>query len=296
MAEGKKTPAWRSDVSARRGSTTQRPASPQSRPRRQATPRYSQSEITRNRVIAVVILALAVVLLVSLVSCAVRGCGSDAAKEQASGESASASAPAVDTTASQVSSQTSTAVLGADEGVEDPWVEGGRFTTGDAELDQLVKDWCDDNSNPDLTCEENAFNAYCGAMWKDFIERDDNQYPMGTDWDIAYAKQIMNEGGSNCYEQAAIGEFILKYFGYEEAYAEPCFILRQSGEYGNHGLIYVTDKDGRKCLCDPAFGANGWMLDADIYTVKLIDIGQDRSELTIAPFEEVVPAPWEDLV
>ena len=302
MAEGKKTPAGRSDAPARRGaaqrggSPVQRPAPSQSRSRRQAAPRYSKAEITRNRIIAVVILVLAVVLLVSLVSCAVKGCGQDSAKEQAAASGASASAVAEASSASQTSQQASTAALAAGEGVEDPWVEGGRFTTGDDELDHLVKDWCDDNSNPDLTREENAFNAYCGAMWKDFIERDNNQYPMGVGWDITYAKQIMNEGGGNCYEQAAIGEFILKYFGYTEAYAEPCFILRQSGEYGNHGLIYVTDKDGRKCLCDPAFGANGWMLDADIYKVKLIDIGQDRSELTIAPFEEVVPAPWQDLV
>ena len=49
---------------------------------------------------------------------------------------------------------------------------------------------------------------------------------------------------------------------------------------------------GLRANCDVAFGANGWMLDADIYTVKLMDVGQDASEHSIANFEEVVPAPW----
>lgn len=269
--------------------------------RRPSQPRYSKQEILRNRIIAVVVLVALLALAIGLVTCVARGLSGSGDTQASSASNAAASAAASEASASQSADQAADQASGqaataAAAGVDDPWVEGGRFTTGDAELDQIVKDWCDGNSRDDLDAADNAFNAYCGAMWADFIERDDNQYPWGESWDITYAKQIMTEGGGNCYEQAAIGEFILKYFGYTEVYAEPCFILRQSGEYGNHGLLYVTDKDGRKCLCDPAFGANGWMLDADIYTVKLIDIGQDRAELTIAPFEEVVPAPWADLV
>lgn len=180
-------------------------------------------------------------------------------------------------------------------GVADPWVPSGLFTTGDAELDQYVKDYCDSNSTEGESAAENARTAFMRSTWTDFEERDNNQYPIGPTWDIEYAKQFVTEGTGNCFEVVAFDEFVLKYFGYKEAYAEPCFILRQSGEYGDHGLLYVTDFDGRKCLCDVAFGANGWLLDADVYTVKLMDVGQDPSEFKIADFEEVVPAPWMNM-
>lgn len=255
----------------------------------------TRQEILRNRIIAAVVLIVIIFLLVNLVTCVAHGIGGSqgrAAPEVAVSASGASEASSLVATVNDRASQQAAATVPADQGVEDPWVPGGRFTTGDAELDQMVKDWCDSNSRDDLNAADNAFNAYCGAMWAEFVERDDNQYPTGPTWDITYAKQGLSGNGVNCYEQVAVGEYILKYFGYAEAYAEPCFILRQSGEYGDHGLLYVTDMDGRKCLCDPAFGANGWMLDADVYTVKLMDVGQDPSEFTIAPFEEVVPAPW----
>lgn len=281
-------------------SGTSQPATRQGR----ASARYSRAEITRNRIIAVAVLVVLVILLVSLVSCIVRGIAGNseqqapasqpaapaattASETSANAEETSAEASLVGDVGSRVSDQTSSA-----QGVEDPWVESGRFATGDAELDRMIKDFCDANSSSDLPLEENAFNAYCIASWYEFQERDNNQYPTGPNWDIEYAKQAIEEGSVNCYEQAAFGEYVLKYFGYEDAVAMPSFILRQSGEYGDHGLLYVTDRDGRKCLCDPAFGANGWMLDADIYTVKAMDVGQDPADFQVADFEEVVKAPW----
>ena len=217
-----------------------------------------------------------------------------AASAQPSSSAASAQPSAIVSAIQQrIAPHAAEAAAQADyRGVEDPWVEGGLFTTGDAELDRLVKDYCDGNSAEDLSAAENAFNAFCHITWSDFEENEDNQAPTGPTWDIGYAKQFFQRNAGNCYDVSAAAEYALKYFGYSEAYAEPCFILRQSGEYGNHGLVYVTDLDGSKRLCDCAFGANGWMLDADIYTVKLMDIGQDPAEFTIAPFEEVVPAPW----
>lgn len=257
--------------------------------RRPPARRYSRSEILRNRIIAAVVLVALVVLLASLVRCAagaLGGAGRDEAPDSLVGRAGSAAQQQL--AASQVQAPS----VAADEGVEDPWVEGGRFSTGDAELDQMVKDFCDSNSRDDLNAADNAFNVYCYAMWAEFVEREDNQEPTGPTWDITYAKQGLSGRGVNCYEQVAVGEYILKYFGYYDAQAEPCFILRQSGEYGDHGLLYVTDLDGRKCLCDPAFGADGWMLDADIYTVQLMEVGQDPAEFAIADFEKVVPAPW----
>lgn len=290
--------------------------------------RYSRQEIRHNRIIAVVVLVVLIALIVSLVSCAARALGgsrpaddassgasvsvSSTAAAAASADAPSAEAPSAASSdggsAASPPASASTAAVAeisqravqrkaaatapAYQGVEDPWVPGGRFTTGDEELDQFIKEYCDSNSTEGASAAENARNAFMRTTWVDFEERDNNQYPEGPNWDIEYAKQFFYENSGNCFEVVAVDEFVLKYFGYTEAYAEPCYILRQSGEYGDHGLLYVTDFDGRKCLCDVAFGANGWMLDADIYTVKLIDIGQDKSEHSIANFEEVIPAPW----
>ena len=273
----------RSDARSTRAGASDRGSSRAARP--------TQAEVTRNRVIAIAILVVLVALLVNLITCVARGIGGGGGQQQVSNVASTESGSIVNTVAVQAGQQASS-VVPAGSGVEDPWVPGGRFTTGDAELDQLLKSFCDGNSEEGKSAEDNAFNVYCAAMWAEFVERDNNQHPTGPTWDIEYAKQALKEYSVNCYEQVAVGEFILKYFGYSDATAEPCLILRQSGEYGDHGLLYVTNKDGRKCLCDPAFGANGWMLDADIYTVKVQDVGQDPADFKVADFEEVVPASW----
>lgn len=275
------------------------------KPKRENTPaatrrtparRYSAAEIRRNRIIAVVVLVVVVAILVFAVSSLVRcaaGVPGDAPQDGGGEGPGDVVAEQVgEAVAQELEANASAAAVAEGQGVDDPWVASGRFSTGDAELDQMVKGFCDSNSRADLNAADNAFNVYCYAVWAEFVERENNQHPTGPDWDKVYAKQALSGNGVNCFEQVAVAEYILKYFGYADAQAEPCFILRQSGEYGDHGLLYVTDLDGRKCLCDPAFGANGWMLDAGIYTVKVMDVGQDPSEFAIADFEEVVPAPW----
>ena len=240
-------------------------------------------------IIGIVAVVVIIVLLVTLVRCAAG---------VISGADGSSSAQVAVTTASSESFSSASSAgttLAADEGVEDPWVEGGRFTTGDAELDQMVKTFCDENSNPELSAADNAFNVYCAVVWGEYIESDDNQEPLGPNWDIEYAKQYITAGGGNCYNFCAFNEFVLKYFGYSDATAEPCIVLRQSGDYGDHGLVFVTNiEDGRRCLCDSAYGANGWMVDIDSYTMQVRNIGQDPSEFTVAPFEDISVAPWYD--
>lgn len=252
------------------------------------TPQPTGGIFPRTIAVAAVVVIVLVVLLVLLVRCVAGGLGGS--QGQSSQAASSGAAVVTSSTASQSSQSSATVPAGA--GVEDKWVAGGRFTTGDAELDQLIKEHCDNWTSDDLSQADNAFNAYCNAIWAEYIERDNNQHPTGPDWDIEYAKQFFHEGSCNCYEQVAVGEFILKYFGYTDVYGEPCNVLRQSGSYGEHGILFVTDLDGRKCLCDPSFGANGWMLDADSYTMEIVDVGQDPSEFKIADFERVAEAPW----
>ena len=273
---------------------------------------YSDGQILRNSIIALIGLVVCLALFFNLGSCmgrAVAGAGgaseqqanaeassqSDAAADNAdaSGEGASSDqSGAASQSASSASGTAAAPVVAADEGVEDPWVDGGRFSSGDAELDQLVKNFCDGVSDSSKSAADNAFTAYFTAVTTDYVESDDNQYPTGPTWDIQYAKQMLTKNTGNCYEFVAATEYILKYFGYYDAQAEPCHVLLDSGGYGEHGLLYVTDLDGRKCLIDPSFASNGWMLDADSYTVRFVDVGQDPSEQTIANFEAVETANW----
>ena len=257
--------------------------------RRSASAQPVRDNTLRNRIIMIAIIVVAVIVLASLVTCMVKGIGGS---QSQSSQAASSSAAVSSSAASQSSQQSTASTVAAGTGVEDKWVAGGRFTTGDAELDQMIKEHCDNWTSDDLSQADNAFNAYCNAIWADYVERDNNQHPTGPNWDVEYAKQFFQEGSCNCYEQVAVGEFILKYFGYTDVYGEPCNVLRQSGTYGEHGILFVTDLDGRKCLCDPSFGANGWMLDADSYTMEIVDVGQDPAEFKIANFERVAEAPW----
>lgn len=268
------------------------------RGRSSAPQRYSDSEILRNRIIAIAALVVMIVIIVSFVSCVAGAIFGGGDKKQ---ETASDSAAATQTQASSQAASASTSAssssdpatrTGSETGVEDRWVDTGYFTTGDDELDRLVKEFCDEHSDPNLSAAENAKKVYEQAVWREYVEDGENQEPVGPNWDIEYAKQSFRKGTGNCFEFAACDEFILKYFGYTDVYAEPCFVLMQSGGYGDHGLTFVTDFDGRKCLCDSSLGANGWLLDADNYTVKLMNVGQDESERNVANFEEVVDAKW----
>ena len=251
----------------------------------------------RNRIIAVAVLVVVVVVAFTLIRNATSG--SQPAQEEnvaasapvQSGAEQASRAPAVDSQTAAADGQSpaangqaptpdappppSTAAIG----VDDPWVPSGKFTTGDAVLDTMIKEYCDANSSPDKTAEENAYNVYLAISWSDDVERMDgedfaNQHPRGPDWDTQYSKQFLWANGGNCYEFSAITGFALQYFGYADAHGEPCEVLRQSGDYGPHGLVLVTDKDGTSCICDNAMGSNGWMIPATKYTFYVEDFGQ----------------------
>lgn len=149
-------------------------------------------------------------------------------------------------------------------GVEDPWSPTGYFTTGDAELDQLVKNYCDSQAQDGLDAGDNAYYTYLHISWIDYVENDQNQRPWDIegDWRITYAKQCFTNMTANCYEFAAAIQYIMRYYGYADAIAEPCLVLRQSGNWGDHGLVFLTSLDGRQCLIDASLSSNGWLLPA----------------------------------
>ena len=99
---------------------------------------------------------------------------------------------------------------------------------------------------------------------------------------IAHAKQLVTENSGNCYNFTAMTQWILRYFGYTDAFAQPCIVHLQSGNWGDHGLVFVTNvKTGERCFCDDALSSKGWMLAIDTYEYTIKDVGQGN--LTTEP-------------
>lgn len=159
------------------------------------------------------------------------------------------------------------------QGVESPWTKSGKFTTGDDTLDKEVKTFCDKNSGTGLAQADAALEVYKAVAWADYVERDNAQDPKGKDWRIVYAKQYYeNDCSGNCYEFAAFLAYCLQYMGYEDAVSQVVIVELQSGGWGDHGLVFLTDTNGRACLCDTSLGTDGWLLDADAYNVEIQDV------------------------
>ena len=222
----------------------------------------------RNRAVAVALLIIVALLLAGLVSCV-----SDSSADN---------------------SQTA----GPYEGVEDPWVESGLFATGNAEIDEWIKAFCDEHSVSDDP-SENAHAAYL-ALLSEFRygERVENRHPDYPDWDFDYTLQMIAEGSGNCYNDAAVTQWILRYFGYEDATAQIIFVLLETGDWSDHSSVFVTDvyHGNKPCIVDDALLQEGWMLDADSYVYQIIDIGRelDPDSFFVKNAEAIVdpPAFW----
>ena len=223
-----------------------------------------------NRVIALVVLVLLVFILFNVVTC-IGGAIFPASSSQ---ESSSA-----EQDANAASGQSVASVTMGTEGVESPWTDNGRFSTGDSALDEYIKKLCDSHTESGATFDKGAYDTYIYVSRTDYVERENNQSPWGETWDVEYAKQYFEEGEKgNCYNFAAVTEYVLKYFGYSDAEAEPCIVKLESGAWGDHGLVFVTNKvDGKQCMVDDALSADGWMLDINSYDFDVRNIAQNST-------------------
>ncbi|MBQ9043778.1 MAG: hypothetical protein IJ111_13305 [Eggerthellaceae bacterium] len=184
---------------------------------------------------------------------------------------------------------------GSDTGVECRWVRSGLFTTGDAGIDEWVKGFCDAHTVSDDP-SENAFAAYEALLHEfGYGERLSNRHPDYVGWDYDYMWQFLTEGTGNCYNDAAATQFVLRYFGYEDATANIIFVLLQSGNMSDHGAVFVTDvyHGNRECVVDDAMGVDGWMIDADSYVYQAIDYGQkmDPDSFFVKNATEIIGPP-----
>lgn len=160
----------------------------------------------------------------------------------------------------------------ANEGVESPWTKTGRFTTGDDTLDKYVKTFCDEYAKTSMTKDTAALEVYKGVAWSDYVERDSAQDPKGKDWRIVFAKQYYeNDRSGNCYEYCTFISFCLQYLGFDDAIAQGVEIEMKSGSWGDHGIVFVTNTDGKECIIDTAYGVDGWMISPTTYNMRLLD-------------------------
>ena len=174
---------------------------------------------------------------------------------------------------SSSSSSTSSSSAAAKDGVEDPWTKSGTYTSGDTVLDGEVKAFVDSKVNKDsMSLADATLEIYKGIAWSDYVERDSAQKPKGKNWRSEYARMYYeNSCSGNCYEFAAFLMYCLQYLGYDDATAEGLLIELESGSWGDHAVVFVTNTDGSKCMCDTARGTNGYMISANSYNMKVQD-------------------------
>lgn len=187
--------------------------------------------------------------------------------------------PEVQETVAQEASSESTYA-----GVEDPWVDSGLFTMGNAELDSQIKAFCDALSIEGSTALQNAQFVYDTIVWSTFEERTADQKPAGKDWDVALMRHYFStgnpdqgEGGSgDTYEFAAVTSYCLRYFGLSDAIAVPVLKTDDYGNDSSGALVLVTNTNGERCVCDPSLAVDGWMIGMAQYNnIVVEDIGQD---------------------
>lgn len=180
------------------------------------------------------------------------------------------------------------------KGVEDPWVESGLFTMGNAELDAQIKAFCDALSVEGSTAAQNAQFVYDSIIWSSYEERTADQKPAGRDWDVALMRNYfstgnpeLGEGGTgDAYEFAAVTAYCLRYFGFEDAIAIPVLKTDDNGNETGSALVLVTNSDGERCVCDPTLSVDGWMIGLDRYdTIVVEEIGQDLSTVESLGFK-----------
>ncbi len=157
-------------------------------------------------------------------------------------------------------------------GVDDPWVDSGKFTSGDTALDSEVKAYCDSLVDTSMDRDTAVFEVYKSIAWSDYVERDAAQHPSGKDWRTEFARMYYeNDTSGNCYEFAAFLSYCMRYLGFDDATAQGVLVELQGGGWGDHGIVYVTSAEGEACICDTARGTNGWMIPEGSYNVQLQD-------------------------
>ena len=284
----RRTRAERQGTSQSNSSSRNRTRADAPRRNRSARAQHAAPKRRSRRGVPVVVLLVAVLLSVvcsvlvtrSILIGQVREAQSEAAAaqnrakslaDQLEGQSAKDTTKGADAAAGADATKDKATV--SQSGLESPWISDGKFSTGDATLDEEVKTYCDGVVDKSQDVDTAALELFKSIAWSEYVERDSAQSPSGKDWRTKFARMYYeNDCSGNCYEFSTFLSYCLRYLGFSDAKAEGVLVELQSGGWGDHCIVYVTNKDGSSCICDTARGTNGWMIPSTSYNVKMQDL------------------------
>jgi hypothetical protein len=150
--------------------------------------------------------------------------------------------------------------------------ENGRYTSGDAELDQLVADILRSftEKNPEMDRFDLLYEAhvYCRDSFK-YLRR--NSYAIGAKgWEIEDAKTMFNKGRGNCYNYAAAFWALARGLGYEaRAVSGTC-----TGSNQSHGWVFI-EFDGKDYIFDCEWEM-AYRTEREIYNMNMFMIPSNK--------------------
>ena len=154
--------------------------------------------------------------------------------------------------------------------------ENGRYTCGDAELDDLVAERVRTlmNEHPDAKGEDLLYQVYvyCRDSFT-YVSRGILESG-ATGWEITWAKQMLQTKAGNCYNYNATFWAIARGIGYD-AY---CYSGYTAKDYQPHGWCQI-DFDGKPYIFDPQLG------------MRYIQNGKNHNMFKL-PYERAVRWPY----
>lgn len=153
-----------------------------------------------------------------------------------------------------------------------PFDENGRYTSGDAELDEIVAGVLDGiiDAKPGAERLDLLYAAF--EYSRDsfaYIGRNNHKGIGETDWGAKEAKVMFTEGRGNCYNYAAAFWALARGLGYDVQVMSGVVLKDRQ----DHGWVFM-ELDGVRYLCDPE-----WEM---VYRYEREDYTKDMFMLTMA--------------
>ncbi len=131
----------------------------------------------------------------------------------------------------------------------------GRYTSGDAELDAILKNIVVSLYSAADSMETNLKRLYDHVCWNySYLARMPYPADGSTGWDLQWAKQMVQTGKGNCYSYAALFSMLARRLGYQ-AWAVSGFInVSTVRTFEYHGWVEIS-QNGKIYVCDPEIQA-----------------------------------------
>ena len=120
----------------------------------------------------------------------------------------------------------------------------GHYTSGDADVDVMVKQVLTAATNDSMTREEKLKAAFLYVR-DGFFYRRNNFYEVGeTGWELEEARTMLTKGKGNCYNYTATFCMIARQLGYDASAISGLV----GDDYQQHGWVEIPAEDGSEIL------------------------------------------------